>query len=498
MIKMQPQEGYQMQALTSSADIVIGGGAAGAGKTWTLLADASRGCHVPEYGAVIFRRTGAQIKSQGGLWDASTKFYGAFANTRPVESKMTWYFNGGKSKVKFNHMEYEKNMYDWQGSEIPFIGFDELTHFSKKMFFYLLSRNRSTCGFAPVVRATCNPDPDSWVRDLIDWWIGEDGYPIPERSGVIRYFMIHEDNYIWGDTRKEVIEKAGSLLNDLLEKAKEKGNNLDVNDFVKSITFISGSIFENKELLKADPGYLGSLNSQTAEEKHRLLDGNWNIKKTDNDIYDYMAFKNMFSNHFLEKKYENSTTYITSDIAGKGSDKFVTFVWRGKMLIDFVVQDTSKGNDVIDTINQLSYDNDVVQSNISFDNDGLGWFVDGFIEDAKEFTNNARALEGENYKNLKSQCFFRSGDAISSNEYYIPPHVANKPFSDTRTLKEQLMYERKAIKRDKPDYDGKLAVIPKQEMKVYLQGKSPDALDAFSQREFHDITPDAPDVDYYY
>jgi hypothetical protein len=42
-------------------------------------------------------------------------------------------------------MEYEKNAFDHQGLQYAFIGFDELTHFTKKQFFYLMSRNRSTC-----------------------------------------------------------------------------------------------------------------------------------------------------------------------------------------------------------------------------------------------------------------------------------------------------------------------------------------------------------------
>ncbi len=498
MAEIRPQEGYQMQALSSKADIVIGGGAAGAGKTWTLLIAILRYIGVKNFGAVIFRRTSPMIKSQGGLWDSSVKLYNHFKGVQAVESKLTWFFGSVRTKLKFSHLEYEKNIYDWQGSEIPFIGFDELTHFTRKMFFYLLSRNRSTCGVMPVVRATCNPDPDSWVRDLIDWWIGDDGYPIPERSGVLRYFMVHEDNYIWGDTKQEVIDKAGNILEELIEKALEKGTILDVSDFVKSITFISGSIFDNKELLKADPAYLGNLNAQSAEEKHRLLGGNWNVKQTDNDIYDYTKFKEIFTNHFLKRRYEHSERYITSDIALKGSDKLLIIVWQGKMIIDFEVQDKSKGNDVINAIDDLAMRHEVPQSHISFDNDGVGAFIDGFIEDALEFTNNARALNDENYKNLKSQCFLKSGDAVGRGEYYVLPEVANRPYSDSRTFREQLMYERKAIKRDKPDNDGKLGVIPKKEMKVFLQGKSPDCLDAFSQREFHDLTPDAPDIEYEY
>lgn len=45
-----------------------------------------------------------------------------------------------------------------------------------------------------------NPDADSWVADFIKWWITpETGYPIPERSGVIRYMVRLNDEIIWGE-----------------------------------------------------------------------------------------------------------------------------------------------------------------------------------------------------------------------------------------------------------------------------------------------------------
>ena len=154
--EINPQEGYQMRALSSKADIVIGGGAAGVGKTFCVLMEALRHIHNPNYGAVFFRRTSPQIRAEGGLWDASTKMYTRLGGAIPKESTLEWIFDSG-AKFKFSHLEYEKNVYDWQGSEIPLIVFDELTHFSKSMFFYMLTRNRSTCGVKPYVRATCYP-----------------------------------------------------------------------------------------------------------------------------------------------------------------------------------------------------------------------------------------------------------------------------------------------------------------------------------------------------
>ena len=82
------------------------------------------------------------------------------------------------------------SVYDWQGAQITLICFDELTHFSAHQFFYMVSRNRSTCGVRPYIRATCNPDADSWVADLLAWWIDQEtGLPIRERAGVVRYYI---------------------------------------------------------------------------------------------------------------------------------------------------------------------------------------------------------------------------------------------------------------------------------------------------------------------
>lgn len=480
---IQPQDGYQLAALSSPADIVIGGGAAGVGKTFCLLLEPLRHLEVENFGCVIFRRTSPQIRAEGGLWDASSKLY-SLLPSKPKESVLEWNFKGNV-KIKFSHLEHEKNIYDWQGSEIPLIGFDELTHFSKKMFFYMLTRNRSTCGVKPYVRATCNPDPDSWVADLIGWWIGDDGYPIPERQGVLRYFMVDNNNYIWGDTKQEVIDKGWHVLKEIVESSE-----IDADEFIKSITFIGGSIYDNKELLSIDPAYLGNLNAQDEDTKKQLLKGNWKVSVSDIDIYPYDKFLDIFTNTHVKPGFK----YITTDIAMKGSDKMIVLAWEGKILIDFEVLNKTKGNEVVDAINEMKHKHSVVNSNIAFDNDGVGSFVDGFIEGAKEFNNGAKPLNNENYNHLKSQCFYHSGEAVNKGEYYIPEHVASRMYDDKMTLRQRLIYERKAVKRAKPDHDGKLQVLPKQEMKVFLNGQSPDLIESFMMREVFEIQEEPAEI----
>ncbi len=86
--------------------------------------------------------------------------------------------------------------------------------------------------------------------------------------------------------------------------------------------------------------------------------------------------------------------------------------------------------------------------------------------------------------------------AVDDGQYYIPEEVASRRYDESRTLREQFLYERKAVKRGKPDNDGKLSVIPKQEMKVFLNNKSPDIMDAFMMREWFDMAPKKVSVSY--
>ena len=479
-----------MKALSSRADIVIGGAAAGVGKTFCLLIDPLRDIGVKGFGGVIFRRTSPQIRNEGGLWDTSMALY-PYVGASPKESVLEWHFPKGP-KIKFSHLEHEKNVYDWQGSQIPFIGFDELTHFTKKMFFYLLTRNRSVCGVRPYVRATCNPDPESWVYDLIQWWIDPDtGYPIPERDGVVRYFVVDNDNYIWGDTEAEVIESAWHILEDLVKKS-----GIDAREFVKSLTFISGSIYDNQELLKVNPAYLANLAAQDEQTKLQLLGGNWKVVINENEIYDYYKFAGMFDNLYqVEKKGK----FITADIALEGKNKLGVGYWEGFELADLAIVDKSKGDKVVDVIADMARTYKVENINITFDADGVGGFVDGFIKGAVPFHGGAPVIEvldavsgkkiKENYFNLKAQCFYRSGKRVARGEMRISEKVANMMYDEKMTVRQRFMHERKAIKRDKVDSDGKHRLITKGAMKAALNGESPDLMDMLMMRELFELKP---------
>ena len=257
---IRPQAGPQEAFLSSNSDIVIYGGAAFGGKTYGLLLEPLRHIQNPDFGAVIFRREATQITSEGGLWDTAMKVY-PLCGAKPVMSpRLGMKFPSGM-RVTFSHLNQEADVLAWQGSQIALIAFDELTHFEKSQFFYMLSRNRSDSGVRGYMRATTNPDCDSWVAELIAWWIGDDGYPIPSRSGALRWFLRVDDTLHWGDDPRALERECGA----------EPGD-------AKSLTFIPASVADNQIGVARDPGYIASLRALPRVERERLLGGNWKVR----------------------------------------------------------------------------------------------------------------------------------------------------------------------------------------------------------------------------
>jgi predicted phage terminase large subunit-like protein len=270
-IRPQPR---QEQFLGTSADIGIYGGAAGGGKTWALLLEPLRHIDNKDFGAVVFRRTIPEITNEGALWDEAAKIY-PLLSAKPNENDKQYTFPKG-ARVTFAHMQHEKDKLSWKSAQIPLIEFDQLETFSASQFFYMLSRNRSMCGVRPYVRASANPEP-GWLADFLDWWIDDEGYAIPERSGVIRWMVRENDNTFWSIDREAL-------------QAEHP------NSTPKSVTFILSTVYDNKILLENDPGYLANLQALDYIERQRLLGdgergGNWKVKPSAGKVFNRAWFE---------------------------------------------------------------------------------------------------------------------------------------------------------------------------------------------------------------
>jgi len=276
-IELRPQPGPQTAFLSTSADIAIYGGAAGGGKSFALLLEPLRHVAKSDFGGVIFRRDRQQITNEGALWDEAGKMYPLF-QAAVNKSDLFYTFESGAT-IGFAGLQYEEDVSKWQGSQIAYLGFDELTHFTAKQFFYMLSRNRSMSAVRSYVRATCNPDADSWVADFIGWWIDQDtGFPITERAGVVRWMVRNNERNYWFDDQESAEDYAKESFPDLVDK-------VGVSEFAKSVTFIPADLFDNPALLRRDPGYLSNLLALGLIDRERLLKGNWKIRATAGKVY---------------------------------------------------------------------------------------------------------------------------------------------------------------------------------------------------------------------
>jgi predicted phage terminase large subunit-like protein len=263
IVAIEPTTSRMVRCITVASEnslYLAGKGFIATHNSWAILLESLRHViHNTGFYACYFRRNATQVRNPGGLWDESMKLY-ALAGGEPSVHSLEWVWPRG-GRIKFSHLEYDDTVLNWQGSQIALICFDELTHFSASQFWYMLSRNRSMCGVRPYVRATTNPDADSWVAEFISWWIDQNtGLPIVERGGKIRWFIRVNDALVWADSPEELKASYGDQV------------------MPKSVTFIPATIHDNKKLLESDPGYMANLMALDTVERERLLDGNWKIR----------------------------------------------------------------------------------------------------------------------------------------------------------------------------------------------------------------------------
>lgn len=238
----------------------MGAVGAGGGKSYAILLECLRHINNPRFGAVIIRRTYPEIVREGSLLDTSMQIY-PLVGGKLKRGSLEWIFPSG-AKISFNHCQYDADVLKFQGSQIALIAIDELTNFeTDKVFWYLFSRNRSTSGVKPYFRCSTNPLADSWVHELISYWIDEKtGIAIPERSGELRYFVRKDGKLRWASSEQDLLSQYPDLI-------------------PKSLTFVKSTVYDNEALLRVDSSYIASLQALHPVDRARFLEGNWKVRE---------------------------------------------------------------------------------------------------------------------------------------------------------------------------------------------------------------------------
>lgn len=217
----------QMAFLQATADEVLFGGAAGGGKSYGQLVDALRyALQYPGSRQLLLRRTlpeleNSLVRQAGEIFPRALYHY--------VSTRHTGVFLNG-SVLDFGYCDSEADVHRYQSVEYDVIRFDELTHFTERMYLYLMSRLRGANPFPRQMKSTTNPGGigHGWVKQrFVD--------PAPHGQ--------------------------------------------EFSDALGSRVFLPALVQENKFLMDSDPGYLNRLKQLPERERRALLQGEWELEE---------------------------------------------------------------------------------------------------------------------------------------------------------------------------------------------------------------------------
>ena len=153
--------------LRCMAQEALFGGAAGGGKSSALLMAALQYVDIPDYSAILFRRTYQDLALPGALMDRFKEWCDAWDDVHWNNNLYQATFPSG-ARVSFGYLNNADDYLRYKGAEFQFVGMDEVTEIREKDYRYLFSRLRrpSSGPLSEVplrMRAATNPAPN-WVR----------------------------------------------------------------------------------------------------------------------------------------------------------------------------------------------------------------------------------------------------------------------------------------------------------------------------------------------
>ena len=228
--------------------------------------------------------------------------------------------------------------------------------------------------------------------------------------------------------------------------------------------FIKAGPYDNPHL---PTSYIDNLRrTLSPSEVERLLNGNWEYSDNPNNLITLDDFNEMYDDSI---PYDNKdiTRRLSVDIAFK-QDSCVIMVWEGLSVIDIIK--VEQGVNVLDTIKNIATKYNIQTRNITYDSDGVGQYLSQYLRTAKGIINNGQPYKKENYKNLKTQLYYKLGELIREGKIKIK----------TEKYRKELEAELLCVQRkERETTESKMEINSKAEMKQIL-GKSPDLADTMA------------------
>lgn len=246
-----------------------------------------------------------------------------------------------------------------------------------------------------------------------------------------------------------------------------------------------------------DPYYIENLRGLDLESQERLLHGNWEYDDDPSALMRYDALTDVFSNVLPVKlddegKVKNTDKFLICDVARFGGDRTVISYWEGlncKRIAVYTKLPTVAPEGMPSVSGKMKEWREfysVPLSKCLVDEDGVGGGVvdalrcKGFMGGRKPFPMPSNRKQLQNFSNLRSQCCYKLAEYVNQRKIAVP--IANPE------LREQLLQELEQIKAKDHDKDGKLQIVPKEDIKEKI-GRSPDLADNLMMRMFFEFAP---------
>ena len=343
-----------------------------------------------------------------------------------AQSNIIKFYNGSEIILKDLFSYPSDPLFDSLGSlELTGAFIDEANQISKKAKNVVMSRLRyklDEFSLIPKLLLTCNP-AKNWL--YTDWYM-------PNKQGTLK----------------------------------------------EDMKFLQSLAIDNPNISKHYIETLGKLDTLT---KERLLYGNWEYDDSKGKLFKYDKIIDCFSNNYVE----SGKAYLSIDVARYGQDSTVICQWEGWRCVEIYQFNKLSITDVAKETLNIAQRHKIPRSQIVVDEDGVGGGLKDVLSGSKGFINGSKAIGQEQYKNLKSQCYYKFAEYVNTGKVFI----------QDKSYQESIVQELEVVAMKDIDKDSKLAIIGKDKIREHI-GRSPDIADALMMRVYFELSA-APKITYY-